>query len=159
MRKGPDRAIAASRPDFRSNIHCDTRPIRSNINRRANRIGSGGRRPQIPLAQGGALRAATSSTLLALLTASIYPPNVEGSEPEVLRGARVFISTCNPVVACDVNVQNLRALGENSESIFGYFKILKNQLYIYNDDIQDFEEFDTQEKRGGWYDILCVPQV
>jgi FkbM family methyltransferase len=83
--------------------------------------------------------------------------DVEGSEPEVLRGAREFLATCNPVITCEINQQKLKALGESSGSIFEFLGYFGYKFYNYNDANQEFEELDPRADEGGWYDILCLP--
>jgi hypothetical protein len=84
--------------------------------------------------------------------------DVEGSEPEVLRGGPEFFSTCRPVVVCEVNTHKLGALGEKSKYIFEFINALNYNMFAYNGHSGELEEVGLREGAEGWYDILCVPR-
>jgi FkbM family methyltransferase len=89
---------------------------------------------------------------------SFVKMDVEGSEPEVLRGGHEFFSVSRPVVACEVNAPKLKAMGEQDSFVYDYYRNLMYDIYEYDDGITDFESLASSKGGDGWYDILCVPQ-
>jgi FkbM family methyltransferase len=82
--------------------------------------------------------------------------DVEGAEPQVLRGAHQFITTCRPVFITEVNDSKLRGLKETKNAIHEILYSYGYKSFTFNDDIHDFEPGQSVEN-AGYFEVLFAP--
>ncbi len=83
--------------------------------------------------------------------------DVEGAEPEVLRGAHLFISNCRPVFVTEVNAHKLSLMKEKKTAIHDIFYRYNYNSYIYNDDTHEFMPAQFLENND-FFEVLFLPQ-
>jgi FkbM family methyltransferase len=83
--------------------------------------------------------------------------DVEGAEPEVLRGAHQFISTCRPVIITEINAQKLSLMKEQKTAIHEILHTYNYKSFIFNDSTHEFEPAEFLEN-SDFFEVLFVPQ-
>ena len=83
--------------------------------------------------------------------------DVEGAEPEVLRGAHLFITNCRPVFVTEVNAYKLSLMKEKKTAIHEILYEYRHEGYIYNDIIFKFVPAKFLEDNQ-FFDVLFLPQ-
>jgi FkbM family methyltransferase len=82
--------------------------------------------------------------------------DVEGAEPQVLRGAHQFITTCRPIFITEVNDSKLRLLNEKKNAIHEILHSYDYNSFIFNDHIRDFEPGQSVEN-SDYFEVLFAP--
>src|SRR3954453_7626220 len=88
---------------------------------------------------------------------SFVKMDIEGSEPQVLRGAHNFITRCRPVFITEVNKHKLALMKEEADVIYKILYDYNYKFMIFNDVNRKFESnpFDVCID---FYEALFVPQ-
>ena len=88
-----------------------------------------------------------------MLTAHKY---LTGAEPQVLRGAHQFITTCRPIFITEVNDSKLRLLNEKKDAIHEILYSYDYNSFTFNDHIHDFEPGGFVEN-ADYFEVLFAP--
>jgi FkbM family methyltransferase len=84
--------------------------------------------------------------------------DVEGAEPEVLRGAHQFITTCRPIFMTEINAHKLSLMNEKKSAIHELFYKYNYKSFVFNDATHEFEPAEFLEN-SDFFEVLFVPQT